>query len=241
MMSENTITTIPILPGGMVNAFLFKTNTGAVLIDTGLPGSERKVERALAANGLGWSDLKLIAVTHGHIDHAGSAKRIRDLSGAPILLHEQDRAYCLGELPLLKPTGLFGQLFKLTGAIERPFNSFEPDILLTGSAPLDLRPFGLPGHALHTPGHTPGSLSILTENGVAFAGDLAASGILLGGLMFRRHPKRPPFEEAVNEVVASLELLLARGARAFYVGHGGPLDTDIVRRHLKHLAQLGSD
>ena len=89
MMPGDTITTIPILPYGMVNAFLLRTDSGAVLIDTGLPGSERKVEMALLANGLGWSDLKLIAVTHGHIDHAGSAKRIRDLSGAPILLSSQ--------------------------------------------------------------------------------------------------------------------------------------------------------
>ena len=239
MTPGNTITTIPVLPFGMVNAFLLRTVAGAILIDTGLPGSEKKVELALRANGLGWSDLKLIVVTHGHIDHAGAAKRIQALSGAPVLLHEQDRAYCLGTPPLLKPTGIFGRLFLLTGAIEEPFETFEPNIVLTDGKPLDLREFGVSGYAMHTPGHTPGSLSVLLEDGVAFAGDLAASGILLGGLMFRKQPKRPPFEETPHEAATSLELLLAKGATTFYVGHGGPLNMDIVRRHIKRLATLG--
>lgn len=238
MTAAGTITTIPILPLGMVNAFLLKTDEGAVLIDTGMPGNETKVERALAANGLGWRDLKLIVVTHGHIDHAGSAKRIRDLSGAPILLHDEERSYCLGAPPLLKPTSVFGWLFRQTGVVQGPFDTFDPDISLSGSETFDLAGFGVPGTVLFTPGHTPGSISVLLDNGVAFAGDLAATGILLGGVALKGRPQRPPFEESPREVAASLEMLLDKGAHTFYVGHGGPLNPATVRRHLRHLARL---
>ena len=125
-MSEIQIHTIPILPFGMVNAFLLTFAGGAVLVDTGLPGSETKIEKVLANVGLCLADLKLIVVTHGHIDHAGSAKRLQKLSGAPIVLHEGDLPYCRGQAPILKPSGLFGRLFKLSGAIERPFAKVEP-------------------------------------------------------------------------------------------------------------------
>ena len=86
-MTRPRIIPIPVLPLGMVNAFLLVAPGGAVLVDAGLPGSAKKIRRALAATGLTLEDLKLIVVTHGHIDHAGEAKVLRDLSGAPILMH----------------------------------------------------------------------------------------------------------------------------------------------------------
>ena len=236
-MSEIQIHAIPILPFGMVNAFLLTSADGAVLVDTGLPGSEHKIERGLSKAGCSFADLKLIVVTHGHIDHAGSAARIRKLSGAPIVLHEGDLPYCQGRAPLLRPSGPFGRLFKMTGAIERPFAKVEPDILLSADQTLDLSAYGLAGEILPTPGHTPGSLSVLLADSTVIAGDLAASGILLGGIAFKGWPKPPPFEEDTIEVARSLKLLLLKGAKRFYLGHGGPLDARAIERYAGKLAQ----
>ena len=72
MTSQETIQ-IPILPFNMVNAHLIKTDKGSILVDTGIPGSERKIERVLHKHGLSFKDIKLIVVTHAHTDHAGSA------------------------------------------------------------------------------------------------------------------------------------------------------------------------
>ncbi|WP_428686830.1 MBL fold metallo-hydrolase [Roseibium sp.] len=234
-MARPDIITIPILPLGMVNAFLLIVPGGAVLIDAGLPGSERKIRRALAGAGLTSADLRLIVVTHGHIDHAGDARALRDLSGAPILMHEADIAYCQGEQPLLRPTGAFGRIFKMTGAIEAPFPHFTPDIVLSGSEERSLTEFGVKGRVLPTSGHTPGSISLLMDDGTVFAGDLAASGILLGGIALRNRPRQPPFEEDPAEVAASLRMLLERGARRFYLGHGGPLGAAAIQRHVARL------
>jgi glyoxylase-like metal-dependent hydrolase (beta-lactamase superfamily II) len=236
-MSEIQIHSIPILPFGMVNAFLLTSATGAVLVDTGLPGSERKIEKVLAAAGRSLADLRLIVVTHGHIDHAGCAARLRKITGAPVVLHEADLAYCQGKTPILRPSGFFGRLFKMTGVIERPFPAVEPDILLSGEQTLDLSAYGLAGDVLPTPGHTPGSLSVLLEDGAVIAGDLAASGILLGGIAFKGWPKPPPFEEDTLQVARSLKILLSKGAKRFYLGHGGPLDAEVIERYAGKLAQ----
>ncbi|GAB2183892.1 MBL fold metallo-hydrolase [Roseibium sp. LAB1] len=236
-MSEIQIHSIPILPFGMVNAFLMTSAGGAVLVDTGLPGSERKIGKVLSKAGCSFADLKLIVVTHGHIDHAGSAARVRKLSGAPIVLHEGDLPYCQGKAPRLRPSGLFGHLFKITGAIERPFPTVEPDILLTADQTLDLSAYGLAGEILPTPGHTPGSLSVLLADGSVIAGDLAASGILLGGIALKGRPKPPPFEESQARVASSLKFLLSKGAKRFYLGHGGPLDARVIERYAGKLAQ----
>jgi glyoxylase-like metal-dependent hydrolase (beta-lactamase superfamily II) len=236
-MSEIQIHAIPILPFGMVNAFLLTSSDGAVLVDTGLPGSEHKIGKGLSKAGCSFADLKLIVVTHGHIDHAGSAARIRKRSGAPIVLHEGDLPYCQGRAPLLRPSGPFGRLFKMTGAIERPFAKVEPDILLSANRTLDLSAYGLAGEIVPTPGHTPGSLSVLLADGTVIAGDLAASGILLGGIAFKGWPKPPPFEEDTIEVARSLKLLLSKGAKRFYLGHGGPLDARAIERYAGKLAQ----
>jgi len=234
---KTTILTIPILPFGMLNAFLVTGPGGAVLVDSGLPGSITAIGRVVRAAGLEWKDIKLIVLTHGHIDHAGSAVDLRRLTGAPVLYHAMETHYCMGEKPVLRPTRLFGRLFRMTGAIERPFPPVSADIPMDGKA-LDLQTLGLQGTVLHTPGHTPGSVSLLLPSGDALAGDLAASGILLGGIALRSRPERPPFEEDPRLAARSLEELLSKGATRFHLGHGGPLGTQAIARHVNRLKQL---
>ena len=90
---------------------------------------------------------------------------------------------------------------------------------------------------MSTPGHTPGSLSVLLDDGAVLAGDLAASGILLGGIALKGRPKPPPFEEDPLQVARSLKFLLSKGAKRFYLGHGGPLDAGVIERYAGKLAQ----
>jgi glyoxylase-like metal-dependent hydrolase (beta-lactamase superfamily II) len=85
--------TVPILPFGMVNSHILISDEGCVLIDTGIPGSEHKIARALEHHGRTLADVALIVVMHAHTDHAGSAARLRELTGAPILAHVADLDY----------------------------------------------------------------------------------------------------------------------------------------------------
>lgn len=230
-MVKTFIETIPILPFGMLNAFLVIRNRKAILIDTGLPNAEAAIDKVLKKHGLGWSSIDLIILTHAHIDHAGSAVAVQALTSAPIIAHDLEIPYCRGEAPILKPTGLFGRLFQKTGAIEQPFSHFTPQKTMRANE-LNLEEYGFLARVLHTPGHTPGSVSVLLDEGRVIAGDLAASGVLLGGIMLRNRPKSPPFEEETGLVATSLEHLLAQGCRTFYLGHGGPLGTKQIEAHI---------
>lgn len=223
------------LPLGMLNAFVVRNDACAIVVDTGLPGSGGKVLAQLRRTpGL---QVTAIVLTHGHIDHAGSAAALRSALDVPVIAHELEVPYLSGARPILRPTRGFGHVFKRTGLIERPFAHFAPDIAVAGSE-FDLSDFGFKGATLlHTPGHTPGSLSMLLPDGQIIAGDLAASGILLGGIALRSRPKQPPFEENSAQVAQSLEHLLGRGGRTFYLGHGGPLARPVIEAHAARLGQ----
>lgn len=238
-MSTVKIIRIPILPLHMVNSHLLVGPDGCILVDAGLPGSERKIEKVLANEKLTFKDIKLIVVTHAHVDHAGSAALIRELSGAPILAHEGDAKHFSQETPMtFCPTGLFGRLFVKTQLISQPYLGFEPDILLAKQDVIDLGRYGIPGTVKHTPGHTAGSISVELATNEALVGDLIASGILLGGIIRTNHAIRPPFEDNPHAVSRELTRLLDSGIERFYMGHGGPLKACEVQRHAQSIMLL---
>lgn len=238
-MASVRVVRVPILPLGMVNCHLLIGPQGCVLVDAGLPGSETKVLRVLRQHGLGYGDIKLIVITHAHIDHAGAARKLRKLSGAPIVAHAGDLDYYEQKKPMtFCTTDWFSRLFLRTGLIMRPYAPFTPDVLLRDGESLDLQPYGLPGRVQHTPGHTAGSISIQMEGGDAMVGDLLASGVMLGGLLRTGHAKRPPFEDDPHQVADELQRLVEAGMQRFYLGHGGPLPAHEVLRHTHALRAL---
>lgn len=239
-MLKSQIIPIPIFPFGMINAFLIRGTKGAVLIDTGLPETEKTVGKVLKQNGLTFEDIKLIIITHAHIDHAGNTQTIRKLAkNPPVIGHTADLKYFLGEEAMkFCSTGMFGRLFKKTGLIQRSYPKFTPEITLDGNDEFDLTPYGISGKVLHTPGHTPGSISVELNNDQVIVGDMLSSGILLGGIIRKNRAKRPPFEENPNLVAQELKQLIKRGATTFHMGHGGPLNVKEVLRHADYLESL---
>ncbi|MHB8392263.1 MAG: MBL fold metallo-hydrolase [Acidobacteriaceae bacterium] len=238
-MAQPQIVRIPILPLRMVNCHLVIGENGCILVDTGLPGSESKIERVLKQNKLSFRDIKLIIVTHAHMDHAGSAARVRELSGAPIVGHEGDAEYYAQKKPMtFCATGWFGRMFLRTGLNFQPYTPFRPDILLPKDETLNLERFGVSGVARHTPGHTAGSISVQLASGDALVGDLVASGIMLDGIVRTTHAIRPPFEDNPHTVAIELQRLVDSGMQRFYMGHGGPLIADEVHRHAQTLRTL---
>jgi glyoxylase-like metal-dependent hydrolase (beta-lactamase superfamily II) len=220
----------------MVNAHLVVTKKGCILVDTGLPGSEVKVEKTLVVHGLSLKDIKLIVVTHAHVDHAGSAVRLRELTRAPIIGHEGDVQYYAGEKQMTYcSTGWPGSIFLKTPIPHEPYSAFKPDILLSNATAFDLDRYGVPGTIKHSPGHTTGSISLELESKDALVGDLVASGILIGGITRKGRAIRPPFEDDPQAVAFELKRLLEAGFERFYMGHGGPLDAEEVRRHVRTL------
>lgn len=103
----------------------------------------------------------VILNTHGHIDHIGANRDIKDKFGIPLLIHPLDG-------PLLEKVQEFELSFFL-GAKESP----PPDRLLEDGETVVIGSCGL--EVIHTPGHTPGSVSFLGDN-VLFSGDTLFSG-----------------------------------------------------------------
>ncbi len=236
---ETTIHKIAIFPLGMINAFLLVNPEGCILIDSGLPNTEKKIYKVLKKLNLTFSDINLIVITHAHIDHAGNTAKLKSLSGAQVIAHEGDLPYFRGEKKMhFCSTGWFGRLFSKTGAIQKPYEPFEPDISLTSKAKFSLSDYGIDGEVISTPGHTDGSISVVIDNDKAIVGDLVSSGIFLGGIVRTHKAKRPPFEDNPRLVGEELQSIADKGITTFFMGHGGPLPQEEVLRHIDKLKQI---
>lgn len=211
---------------GLVRAYLVRCGRW-VLVDTGMPGSEGRIARAVAQAGLEPErDLALIVLTHGHTDHMGSAPTLRDRWHLPIALHRLDAGSAQrGVDPPLHPTGAFGHLVSLAARVgtRRPAPRFEADLLLDGET--DLCCMGVEARILSTPGHTAGSVTLLTAEGDALIGDL-----VIGHALLRGKPRLPYVAEDVNAVRQSVRELLARSPRSVHSAHGRPFDVEDLMR-----------
>lgn len=225
-MAQTQVIPIPVLGKRNVNAHLL-LGRAPVLVDTGVPDSGAKILQRIGEHGVDPADLAAIVVTHAHIDHFGSAAELHRATGAPILAHAADAGqYAAGRIrePYL-PTGRFGRLLDRLPAFHAEAEPFVPQLLVDG--PTALHDFGVDARILPTPGHTAGSVSVLTDAGDLVAGDLVAGSFL--GVLARR-PANPPFHDDPAGNLASLQAMLALNPTALHVGHGGPLEPERVRR-----------
>ena len=90
---------------------------------------------------------------------------------------------------------------------------------------MDLTRYGVEGQIIHTPGHSPGSISILHPDGECIAGD-----VLAGSLWRTDHPLYPYLAEDVPLLHHSIETLLRSAVQRLYFGHGLPSTIEEVRR-----------
>ena len=96
------------IPLRLSNAYLIKGQQ-PVLIDTGCPGEEQNIIRALEAHRYSLRDLRLIIHTHAHMDHAGSTAALTALGGTPSLIHSRDYDHLLhGQNGIVKYNSLAG-------------------------------------------------------------------------------------------------------------------------------------
>jgi glyoxylase-like metal-dependent hydrolase (beta-lactamase superfamily II) len=135
---------------------------GITLIDSGHAGSLPAIERALAGLDASLADVRRLICTHGHPDHAGSARAIAD-RGIEVFIHPADAENLevgLGDV-VRHPTR--GRIF---AAMTPPLVTFHP--LSDG----DVLPVMGGLRVIHTPGHTPGSVCLFApRDGVLFVGD----------------------------------------------------------------------
>ncbi len=199
---------------GMVNAYLLSAGDGFVLVDTGFPDSWDDLEAALKSAGALPDRLKLVVVTHGDFDHTGGCAKLQKRYGARIATHQGDAPMGETGTPLKRDTSRLGRfiMWLNTRRKDRPeFEKFKPDVFLTDGQSLE--EYGVDARIVFLPGHTPGSLGILTSDGDMISGDTVSN-------MFK--PGISPFVADRDELLSSVAKLKSMDLRTIYPGHGKP-------------------
>jgi len=196
------------------NVFLVRDGAEAALIDSGFSDDESFNKRMEALRALAGVRLKYIFITHHHYDHSSGAHRLREATGAQIVLHRAEEELLLN--PKLE-----------TGDMEIPEDQKDareqaakwraeaakaiPDMRVEDGQVLMVG--GLHLRCVHAPGHTAGHLCVLLEEeGLLFAGDnvLGVGTAAIG----------PPPHGDMAEYVRSLRKMQALGAELLAPGHG---------------------
>ena len=160
---------------GFVNCYLVKVNDGFILIDTGIPFKLTDLEKVLSEQGCVPGNLLLIILTHGDIDHAGNCSHLREKYHVKIAMHRNDsRMVETGEmLRDRKVKSLFMKIMmkfmsgsKMYRKVMTGFEKFKPDFYLEEGNGFD--EYGFEAKVVYIPGHTEGSIGILTSDGSFF-------------------------------------------------------------------------
>jgi glyoxylase-like metal-dependent hydrolase (beta-lactamase superfamily II) len=202
------------------NAYLIRGERN-FLVDSGSPSDWHLLEQLLLKEGFSFKDLAAVIHTHGHSDHAGCSARLQERFGTPTVIHHADTVLVsAGRNGQLTPKGFLGHVAK--PFLDRPFPPFRPTLELTDLS--ELSSLGFPGYAIHTPGHTEGSISLVV-GGSVLVGDVARGG-LVGGAAYHL------FVEDLTAIRQSIARLLRTRAGLFYPGHFSPFTSAQLSRLL---------
>jgi glyoxylase-like metal-dependent hydrolase (beta-lactamase superfamily II) len=193
-------------------SFVIEFADQLVMIDSGLGRSVPVILDNIRSAGLEPRQISTLILTHCHIDHIGGAREFREQTGCRIAVHELDAEAVETGDPAKTAAGWYGtKLFpipvdyRLSGSLESL--SFGNEVL----------------HCVHTPGHTPGSISLYLDRG----GERVLFGQDIHG------PFHPAFGSDVQVWARSMRKLLDLEADILCEGHFGIFRTkDMVKRYI---------
>jgi glyoxylase-like metal-dependent hydrolase (beta-lactamase superfamily II) len=220
---------------GLDNVYVVK-ETGTIVVDGGAPGKFAAFVPGLQSLLVSPGDVKLVVLTHGHWDHIGCASAIREVTGAPIAMHQAERERIERPCKSMPPgTTAWGKILGgFCSLAIVPFQRIPPahvDIAVSDEG-MSLEPFGVGGKILHTPGHSPGSLSVLLDSGDAFVGDLAMNTFLV-----RVGPCLPLFAEDLPRLGPSMSKIISHGAKRIHPAHGPSFPVELLEEAVQLLSK----
>lgn len=212
------------------NFALVVEGTGVTLVDTGYPRDRDLIGASLAEIGRGLGDLEVVLLTHGHVDHLGSAQRLRRDHGLPVRSHAR-------EVPNVR-----GEREEVISEAELARHAWRPKVMrfvlnavakgaLTVEHVEEVEAFGdgatldVPGRpvSVHTPGHTSGHVGFhLPERGVLLSGDALITVDVWDESDRGPQLIRPEFNVDHDRAVRSLDRLERIEADVVVPGHGRP-------------------
>jgi glyoxylase-like metal-dependent hydrolase (beta-lactamase superfamily II) len=209
---------------GSVNCCLIETSTRYILIDTGCAKRRTDLVKELESAGCEPGNLQVIVLTHGDFDHSGNAAYLRKKFGARIVMHRDDSGtvehgnmfWNRGKSNILIRT--IAPIFFRFGKSER----FEAGAFIEDGE--DLSDNGFDARVVQIPGHSKGSIGILTSGGDPFCGDLLEN---------KHKPKLNSLMDDLTTANTSVEKLSKVSTRMVYPGHGKPFTMDVFRETLQ--------
>jgi glyoxylase-like metal-dependent hydrolase (beta-lactamase superfamily II) len=195
---------------------------GGVLFDAGTRWARPRIVRQLRGK-----DVRLVALTHCHPDHQGSAKAVCNTFGVSLACHEADAPAAEGRAPMVPRNWIVQLAVSLWAGPPCPVGQ----LLHEGDEVGGFR-------VVHTPGHTPGHIVFFRERDrVAIAGDVLANVHFVTGRVALREP--PPWlcaDPADNR--RSARRLAELRPEVVCFGHGPALrDANLLKRFLAGLSR----
>ena len=230
-----------------VNVYFIETGTPGewVLVDTGLPGWEKSIIAAADQIFYPGSHPEAIILTHGHMDHAGSAQALAEHWKVPVLAHPLEMPFLTARAvyPPADPTVAGGGSLAFVSRFFPP-QSFQLSDHVQHLPPNDVDPPFLPDWEwLHVPGHAPGQIALFRQK----------DRTLLGADAFAtcNHESIPsvllqlpeisiagaPFNYNWQEVGESIRQLAALEPAAIGCGHGPAIKGPQAAEGLRQLAR----
>lgn len=197
------------------NVYLVEDGEALTLIDTGLPRSDKKIIKYIESLGHQPVDVTRIVLTHFHIDHVGSLKKIKEATGAKVAAHEIDAEIISGKKAAPKPKNLM--IKALTSVVKA--DPVDVDLPLKDNDKIGRLT------VIYTPGHSEGSIALFdAERKVMFVGDTVRfnDGKIEGPPeRFTLDPQKA--KESIGRIASfDFDILLS--------GHGDPLMPNASQR-----------
>ncbi len=192
--------------------YLVDADSELVLIDSGVGYGTNRIEENMRSVGLEPARIWHIIATHCHIDHIGGLFGFVNKYGSKIIAHELDRAGIAGENDELTAASMYGVEYRPV-KVDMIIKG-ELETLLLGDTEFNF---------LHTPGHTPGSISVYIDT---------MDGRVLFGQDIHG-PFSPSWGSDMMEWRKSMEKLLALEADVLCEGHSGVYKGGKIRKYIE--------
>lgn len=214
---------------------------GYLMVEAGSEKHFPQFLRELESKNIKPKQIRYLFITHHHEDHAGFTASLRKISGCRIIAHKEAARFMkkgknanTGGGVINGRTIFVGLYLYLKGVRLNftPVKFGEEDYIVDGDDNEVLRNLGVSGKILHTPGHSPDSISLLLDNGLCFCGDAAMGKI--NGLGNRYCCI---YISDVNEYYRSWEKMIQEGATTIYPAHGSIFPSEKLEQNLDHFKQ----
>jgi glyoxylase-like metal-dependent hydrolase (beta-lactamase superfamily II) len=197
------------------NTYLIIGDGGVTLVDTGLKGNEKRIYRCMQKLGYKPRDIERIIITHAHLDHINCLHRLKEDSGAQVMVSEADSPIVEGKKPIGTAKGIYGLVLAFLRVAYYRYEPVKVDVMLGDGDAIDA-PGGL--EAIMLGGHSEGNMGLYSpDRRLLFSSDTVR---VIGDSLA---PPSPKFTEDPEGAIRAIKRLSGLDFDAMLPGHGKPV------------------